>query len=316
MDSSILTDNLIDRISIIEPERKYFFVRTDSGLNFEEFYTKGFIGIGWNFITLSDLTKLSPIQIKSKIGKNLTDDIDLETSKGKSKATGIYTKLIRFKSLKKGDFIVIPSAGSSRLAFGVIQDHKIYIQNKNLGKCSYYKRRKVKWLEVKNQSELDPIFYRIKTSRHSISDVSKYGDYIDFVTNTLYIKDDKAHFVFDIKTTDEINVTLLLNLMESIQTITSGLNEHFNLGENINDNTVRLNLQSPGKVTFKLGVKIAAVFAAILSLHTCAPNSVNLPDNEKAAILGIAPTYKNELDSLESTMKDLKIDQSKMNSFK
>lgn len=317
---------IIDKVYVVQPEQKYYFVRTDSGNNFEEFYDKGYIGIGWNYITSTDVEKLTNKKLDTKIRKAIVsnpaekeaEEEELKSGSGKGKITKIRNKLKRFGDLKRGDLIIIPSRSSSRFAFGIIDDEKLYTETNKLQleHCNYYKRRKVKWLKVESFHNLDPIFYKIKTSRPAIVNISQYGDYIDFVINTLYIKDNSGYLVFNIKTNDEINVSSLLGLIESIQTLTNHLNEEFQLGENVDNNTIRINVQSPGKVAFKTGVQIAVILAATLTLHSCSPSDVNLQNEDKEKILNVTSEYKSVLDSLDRSMQELRIDAKQMNTFK
>jgi len=137
---------LLENVKNIESHRGYWFVRTDSGKNFETFVKNSFIGIGWNGITLEDLrdASLKAAEVKRKIAKRY--NIDIDKSSGKGKTTAIYTKLLRFKEFKKGDLIIIPSSNSKLYAFGIIQDNSIYNDIDQTHNCSYYKRRKVEWL--------------------------------------------------------------------------------------------------------------------------------------------------------------------------
>src|SRR5690606_34959765 len=129
-------------------------------------------GIGWNEISLSDLRSRTVFDVKERIAQ--TQGIDRNLKKGKSEITSIYNKLKKFDSLKKGDVVVIPSANSTRLAFGQIEDDRAYPDIENVSTCPYHKRRRVKWLQVKHLSDLDPFFYEMKSNRHSISDINRY----------------------------------------------------------------------------------------------------------------------------------------------
>jgi restriction system protein len=239
---------LLESIERIEPDRGYWFFRTDTGFNFETFVKHGFIGIGWNEITLSDIVSLSPAEIKEKIVRIY--QLDLSTQTGKANNTAIYNKVIRFTELKKGDLIVIPTRGGERLAFGEIADSKIYSDVEPVGTCDYVKRRKVKWLVVKHIDDLDTVFYQIKKPVQTIFNIKPYQAYLDKVTETLFKKDDYVHYVLDLKTRKDIDLNLLLELMESINELAKRINVEFDLGEEDFQISVKLNLQSPGSVEF------------------------------------------------------------------
>jgi restriction system protein len=229
---------LISKLSVIEPERGYWFIRTDNGVNFEPFTENGFIGIGWNPITLEDITKLSAIEVQQKIAK--TYNIDLELAKGKSKVTSIYNKLIRFKDLKKGDVIIVPSNSSGRLAFGIVEDTNVYIDIEKSHDCEYYKRKKVNWITTKSLGELDPIFYEIKISRHAISNIKHYEDYIDRIMSTFYFKDNFGNFVFDVNQDEDINLIELVDLISSIQKLLHNINDFYQFDEKVDECVIKL----------------------------------------------------------------------------
>lgn len=303
----MLLEKFIDKVKVLDDSIGYWFVRTDSGDNFETFLEKDFIGIGWNAITYEDLKTLSPDELKNKIAAS--EDLDLNTTAGKTNATSTLNKLSIFKNLKKGDIIVIPSRHSSRYAFGLIQDNHIYneFNDKN---CDYYKRRKVKWTDVKNVQDLDPIFYRIKNTRHSISDISDYQNAIDNVTNSLYIKEGYGHFVLDINVAGDINVKSLLTLINSIQELSEIIDDEFKLDEDAEKSSIKLNLQSPGKVEIiiKKGITLI-ILAAVLSTGA----GCNLDDNKATAadqkqIDTIVNVNQKLIDKINAEMDTLHVD--------
>lgn len=311
---SLIIKDLIREVNEVEEDKGYWFVRTDSGIHYETYYKNGFIGIGWNYITIEDLTKKSESDVKNKIAK--TQKLDLEITKSKSRVTSIYTKLKRFQGLKKGDLVIIPSYGSSRYGFGIIDDERIYSDVDQGDECEHYKRRRVKWLAEKHVSNLDPIFHLVKVSRHAISDVSRYSNYIDNVTNSLYVKQDYGHYVLDITTNDDINVNDLIDLVQTINSLSIKINQHFEFEEDIDETFIRLNLQSPGKVEFKQKAKATIItLAIILSLVSCDDNSTveNISQEQREELNDFVELNKSELDQIDSTFDKLKVDKERIN---
>lgn len=233
----------------IKEDRRYWFVRTDSGQNFDSYLNGKYIGIGWNNIGLSDITNRTESggNLKMKIAKD--QKIDISLSKGKSTVTGIANKLIRFtEGLKKGDLIISPSYGSSRIAFGEILDSKVYIESDSKDECSYYKRKRVKWQEVKNLKELDPIFYQIIQSRHAISNIDKYASYLDKNVKTLYKKGDSSHFIINVNTRKDIPVFTLFNTWTDLIKLAEDFAQEENIKYDRDSITAKINVQSPGDV--------------------------------------------------------------------
>lgn len=312
----MIFEELIKSVEKVESEKGYWFVRTDSGENFQTFIDNEFIGIGWNEISLDDLNKLDPESIKVKIAK--IEKLDLSISNNKGRVTSALNKLLIFKNFKKGDLIIIPSENSSHYAFGVIDDDGIYTDTKLSNSCDYYKRRKIKWLEVKNVNTLDPIFYRIKNTRHAISDIKDYQNYIDNVTNNLYLKEGYAHYVMEILTKEDINVDSLLTLIKSIKILSNEINKDFNLNEDVSETSIRLNLQSPGRIEFKLpSGKTLIILATIVGiLSGCAPDKTLLSASDTKKCEKFVAVHDQTIKDIEKSMEELNVKKEEIKNLK
>jgi restriction system protein len=307
----MIIDDLVSNVAEVPQKTNYWFVRTDYGKYFDTFVKNEFIGIGWNNISLEELkNKNSEQAIREKLIKSEKFDPNKPSTKGK--VTTIVNKLNHFINLKKGDIIIIPSRNSSRYAFGTIVSSQTDIDIEKSFNCEFYKRKKVKWLAVKNIQQLDPNFYRIKISRHTISKLEGYSVYIDNVTNTLYRKNDYTHFVLDITTTKDVNVNSLISLIENMQFLINKINEHYSLGEAIDKNSIRLNLQSPGKIEFKLLIgKSLVTLATIMSL-TCCDNDSHTDNHDLHSFIQV---HSDTLAEIKKSMNELEVDKEKINNF-
>lgn len=305
-----MSDNklqVVNQLEIISENRGYWFVRTDSGTNFETYLNNGFIGIGWNDITLEDLTKLSAKEVQMKIAKNY--GYDLELAKEKSKTTAIYNKLKRFKDIAKNDVVIIPSNGSFRLAFGIVEETNVHIGIEKTGECEYYKRKKVRWVAVKNIDLLDAKFYEIKTTRHAVSNIKPYESYIDRVISTFYFKGNAGNLVFDVNKEEDINLSHLLELISTIQNVISSINTEFQYDETIEASAIKLSLQSKG--TFAIKVPIGnslAMFGLVFALSSCNNKTSGTAEQQK-----FIQNHQMELDTISRRMDDLEIDKDKIN---
>ncbi|MDN4166194.1 hypothetical protein QWY31_11815 [Cytophagales bacterium LB-30] len=306
-----LIAQLSKNVANLSTEINYWFVRTDYGDNFDTYYENGFIAIGWNYITLQEIQGNDLGRMREKILKNEKFDPDAKRTKGK--ITGIINKLINFVELKKGDVVVIPSRNSSRYAFGIIEDDKVYTVTEPLYKCEHYKRRKVKWLEAKNMNDLDPHFYRMRLTQHSISKINDYSQYIDNVVRTLYVRDNSAHFVLDIKTEEDINVDSLLSLIQSFKSLSVEINSHFKLNEDIGKYSIKLNLQSPGQIEFKLPYGRTLIILALLVNISCGGNKAN--NKVEPELDKFIKVHQKELTDIKKTLEDLEADKDKINSL-
>lgn len=290
--------DFIRRVPTLSKERDYWFIRADGGAYYDDFYTNGYVAIGWNNVTIEDLRNGSRGKIAEKVAR--AEKLDLKKGKHKSAATGIVNKLLRFNSLQQGDVVVVPSNKSSRWAFGTISDKKIY-SNDNKDGCPFQKRRRVVWQKEVPFYQLDPIFNEIKSNQHSLSSINSYASYIDIVSNVVYYKGDDAHLVLNVTTDEEINAkeffelgTALIRVMEIIET-------ELKFNENINETSLRLYLQSPGKIDLKsLSKKCLVTLGMILALNEAQDGTTM--DSDVRRIMEKAPqeinTIKKSADKL------------------
>lgn len=305
---------ILNNLKFVPTDINYWFVRTDGGRYFDAFFENNYIGIGWNDISLTDLRSLSLLEAKEKIAK--TQNIDQTLKKGKSEVTSIYNKLKKFDSLNKGDIIVIPSDSSTRLAFGQIDDNQAYPDIENTTSCPYHKRRRVKWLQIKHLSDLDPLFYEMKSNRHSISDINRYADYVDRVIYTYYVKDNYGHLVFEVNQKEDIKIKHLLGLVSEIHGLMKDINTYFDYKENIDDDIIKLNLQSKGRVAFvsEMG-KTLAMLGTLVALHSCASSEGATPTQVKPkveesieAVKEFERANQEKLNKIDRLSKSLEID--------
>lgn len=116
-------EQLLNKIEIIDQDTKYWMVRTNSGELFDEYYNKGYISLGWDYLTLDELKTKNADEIKAKIAK--FEDFDLDKTNDKIKITSSFNKLQTFLNVKKDDVILIPSRNTDRIAFGKVADNEI-----------------------------------------------------------------------------------------------------------------------------------------------------------------------------------------------
>jgi restriction system protein len=302
-------------LDLINPDRGYWFVRTDSGVNFETYLKNSFIGIGWNRITLEDIVTQTEQEVKDKIAKIY--GIDLELAKGKGRATAIYNKLKKFKDIQKGDVVIIPSHSSGRLAFGIISDSNVYIDIDKTEDCEYYKRKKVQWVMIKPIDSLDAVFFKIKSPQQAIIDIKPYESYVDRIVSTFYFKNNTGNLVFNVNKDEDINLEILLSLISSIRTLLIEVNSYFNYQEDIGGSAIKLSLQSKGTFVLKVPIgKSLATFGLIFMLFDCQnkqhrPSDITQKDWEE--LQTFIEAQKDTLTVVQKRMDELEVDKGKIN---
>lgn len=294
---------ILNQVETFNENRNYWFIRTDAGKHFDIFYEGNYIAIGWDYLSLNDIFKKSDSEIKEIIGKK--EDLDSFDSIQKGKITAIFNKISTFLKLRKGDIIIVPSRNSERLAFGEIVETEPYEDTNAIEMGNYFKRRKVKWLELKSIFEVDAIFYQLKSNQHAISRVDRFAPYIDKVVGNLFKKGDKTHYILNVEKQDDINFRDLNKLMDNIEDIINEINREFKFDENLDDFFVKINLQSPGKLELIKAGKSLAILAYLLNLVSCGID----PKTEKdPQIKSIATKIEGKLDNTKIIIDTLDID--------
>ena len=120
----------------------------------------------------------------------------------------------------------------------------------------------------------------------------------------------------DIKTQEDVNFNSLLELVNNVRELTRKLNEDFNLGEDLDKNSIKLNLQSPGKIEFKfLDGKSLILLAFLLGPITANENLDNVSQDEIDRLIEFKEVNKESIEDIEKAMEELEIDQEKINSI-
>ncbi|MGM1431142.1 hypothetical protein ACS126_17945 [Sphingobacterium lactis] len=293
---------ILRRVEIVKPEINYWFVRTNDGTLFDEFYENNFIAIGWDFLTLSEINTLPEETIRKRIAEK--ENLDPTTFKGKGAITSILNKIKTFVSLKKGDVIVMPSKNSDRLAFGRISENTPYTADAK----SFTKRFNVAWYDIKNINDLNAIFYQVKSNQHTISSIDRFAPYIDRVIGNLFEKNNMTHYVLKIEKEDDISFDDLNNLMTNIKTLIKRINTHFQFDENTDEFFIKVNLQSKGSLELIKSGKSLAILAFLLFSSSCG-NLDKEVDRDISSFVKenrtIIEQTTNTIDTLKGNTKEL-----------
>lgn len=267
--------NLVPRISAT---RKYWLVRTQSGLYYEDYKHNNFIAVGYNPIRLEDIVeskKRVPNHPENFLAVGIRDRI-----KDEKQPRYVAKQLLKFVyDIKKGDIVIIPSESSRTISIGeVVEDH-VYLDidapnttvpKGESKKCPFIKRRKVRWYQEVKRNQLDPLLYKLLFSHHIISDGSAYDNIVDNMLHDLYIKNHVTYLVLDVATTRDIEARTLFDTGSSLLNLVDEYQEEF---ETIKLNSsridVKLALRSPGKIQLsgKQATSILIIGLGVLFLN-------------------------------------------------
>jgi len=100
-------------------------------------------------------------------------------------------------------------------------------------------------------------------SHGAISNANAYSTFIDRTMHELYLKDNKLHLVFDVKTTNNIGATELVNFINSPSQLIQLFNELTDSDFSKNELDIKLTLNSPGNVELILPILSGIVFTVV-----------------------------------------------------
>lgn len=251
-------ENLFDTPNI-DGNTNFWMIRTKQGFFFDEFLKEQYIGIGWNAILKSMLSK-NQTHAQGSLLKSFIKETYNESKPGTA-----LNKCVRFcYELKEDDIAVI--VGNNRIAFAYVGE---YFENnaseltsefeKNIHKliakanpdaiqfcCPYVKRRKIKLIKVLDVDDtMSPYLQSaIARNRHSLSELNEYAELILSACFDTYVYREKLTVTFRVRTKNEINVLDLSNFVLCTAKLLS--DDH---PENVH---LRTTLHSPGDIILQV----------------------------------------------------------------
>ena len=238
-------DDLVDDLTAftIEEDRKYWFVRTVGGKYYQNFLSGRYVAIGYNEIYKRDLDML-PKKEESALME--LKSIYKSKHPGAKNIGKPASQLFRFyKGIKEGDVVIIPSADSSELAFGIVRSPVYECTQISDTDCPFMKRREVEWKETILKQKLHPKLQLATSSRHALSDMTDYARYIDSVLKCFYLKGDKVHLVLKIQTENDVTLDDFCGI-NAIPALIKGFCVSNGIPFGENDLVMKIQMESPG----------------------------------------------------------------------
>lgn len=262
-----VTEFVIDEIS----ERKYWFVRTNGGEYYDDYFHEGYIAVGFNAIT--DKTTIEKAETDDVYKRALYESIKLELETDeeiKAKPGLIINQLKRFLiEMNPGDIVLIPSENSKFISFGEITSDVEVINSDDIQEdgCPFIKRRKVRWVKTLKKESLDPYLYKAIMSHHVITDVSDSATFINRSMSNMYVENGRAHITLRVQSKESVKVADINTLLTCFQDIATLAEFPPDILAPIVQSDLKINVQSPGPVeyiTFGNGLLgIGAILVAI-----------------------------------------------------
>lgn len=309
---------ILDNLPKVKENRNYWFVRTSGGDYYDSFVKGNYIAVGWNTITLEDISK-------SRTEDNTGFEILKENIKQKypdeTRPGHCASQLLKFAyGIKKNDIILIPSVNSEEISLGEVVQTDSFNEFETKFDCPYIKRKRIKWLNTISRTDLDPNLYRLMYSHHTISEADIYAEHIDKEISSFYIKGDRAHMVLGVQTAEQVKAKDLFQLGLLPLDIFDEFCADQNLEYNSDDFNVKLDVQSPGFIEISglaiggivlLGIIIVAIAGGGFNLKYKDDLTVGVKTDgiiEKvSAFLKTKSNIQTKKALLEKHMKDLDI---------
>lgn len=247
------SDYFSEKITIPDG-RNYWLVRTMGGDFYRDYFKGKFIAIGYDKITLKDIKHANSQGLGAQ--RNLTETIKNRYADSKKEINPSYAaaQILKFATeIKEGDIVIVPGKSHKRqVAIGVVKskvyDTPLNDANNQKDVCHFLKRIDVSWIKEDYRNLLNPQMQLMFSSRHIVSNVSDYAEYIDSTTNDFYEKDNNTYLVLRVKTAQEISGSDFLFAGDIFQLVDEYFEEN---GLDINTEEVvkiKACVQSPGDI--------------------------------------------------------------------
>lgn len=239
---------IVSEIPIINPNRNYWFIRTEGGLFYNKFIHHNVIAIGYNEISTDKVSEV--IKTARRPKKALMDYI--KKSHPSIKRPGLAaSQLLRFiTEIRQGDVVVIPGINSTELSFGIVTASSTinydFPIEENQVNCNYSKAKSVEWVKTVRRSTLNPELYSMFFARQTIVNGQDYAAYIDSTINDIYTKNGKTHLVVRVTRNQGIYAHHLFNLGLQLLEVTDQFLQENQISEDTEKVEVKTHLNSPG----------------------------------------------------------------------
>ena len=260
------SENYLD-VKVIDERTKYWFIRTESGLLYDDYRFEGYISLGWNYISKGKLDALTNTEHHIR-------EI-LEEEYCEKQPTRIINQCKSFVyEMKKNDYVIFPDAGSSNYTIGklveyyeeeisiTIEEEKLLMdtmsiqKSENNNQSPYKKRWKIDVLNSVSSSSVNPQLYIALRSPGSMMNIDKYYEYILSLVYPVYIIGNTINITFDVKKAEGISARQLNDFTSSI----IGVFDYFSSNDKI-EIIQKTSLNSPGSIMLKIensGLKTVA----------------------------------------------------------
>lgn len=248
--------NTVDNIETIPDTREYWLIRTQSGQLYDNFIEHDFVAIDHEKLTLKMLYDLKrqfndEKQLKDEI-KSRLDVLYKGEDLNAALAAGQIIKFVYH--IKKNDIVIIPSEGSNRISFGVVNDSIIpELSSQDLKRtgCDYKKRKDIKWIKTVKKEQLDPYLYKMLVSHQAITNVNNYSQQIERTLSNFFIKNGEGNLILSVQKSSDIGAFSLFQTGYYLLNQLNNFAKENNIQIDLDSIDLKTYLNSPGKIHLK-----------------------------------------------------------------
>ena len=258
--------------------KKYWLVRTDDGANYNTFSERNFVALNLQnfpigFVNAArqiehpkeklSLLKNSLIQLHQQQPNLLSyDPIDSSYSSNIGRLASQISSISL--EMNRGDIVLIPSQGASILKIGRIVDVDLSTDEAITRQFSF--ARKVEWIKEISKRRLEANLYKALGAHQAICDISKYASVIERNYTSYFVVDDEYHCVLTVNA-ETVSAYELTALVQNVLKTVDEISHDFNLGIDVKDIKISINVNSPGKMDFiSTGKKVILTMAVAVAL--------------------------------------------------
>jgi len=266
-----LLDSIVSKLPSVNPNKKYWLIRTMGGRYYHDFVENKYVAIEPSGVTLLPLKDIerraagNPAQLSLM----LKDYIKTINPKSSNRTIGLgASQIIRFlHEIKDGDIILIPSEHSDYVSIGEVDgDFLAVFTDEELKRmsCPFELKRKVKWLKSIPRAKLDVNLYMVFTTHQMINQVGRFANVIERSVNDFYVLYENAHLIINVETSNNIPAKDLFGFGNMLLDMVDEYATYANLDISSSDIEIQINLNSPGKLDLKSRVKKTTIILGAL----------------------------------------------------
>lgn len=286
----LLLEKLAEDVNL-HPERDYWMVRTSNGEHYMPFLRRGVVALQLPYITNDYISNLRNNNADYVALKTIQLHMQSIVDNPQHPHHGLAGELLespivvgtRAKQLfnfcftmKAGDMVLIPDEGASHISIGIIsEDYPVLKEDITR---IYPVVRKVRWVNQIPKNRLEPGLYRALGAHQALANISKYSEYLERNYGSCFMIGDACHYVLAINS-EQVSADQFFGMGDTLMKTLKKLTDQYDLGVNIEDIHLSMNLNSPGKVDFIANKTVALLIMALLT--ACSNGNINFNEMQQ-----------------------------------